>query len=183
LSDPTIKGTKETAVKTRPAAIGKIIREFRNSLGLTQVQFASETGITPTSVYRYEAETNIPNNDILARILQFAVKKQALKAVQNLADVLAGRSAVFFIDGMDETSDTAPLLAAIRRLGLEQQVVIMAAVSMLQESSDKTALRIFTNLVEPWVSKAQEDFGPVSFTSGSSLGKGTVLKRPRKDAS
>jgi transcriptional regulator with XRE-family HTH domain len=180
LRDLIPKANKGPAADPKAASLGLVIRELRNSLGLTQVQFASEVGITPTTVYRYEAGTNTPTNDILASILKFAVGKQALNSVQSLAEELASRSALYLFDGIAQTArGDDPISTAISRLRLEQQSEVMAAVLMLLESSDTTAIRIFKYLVEPWMSRARNEFGPVTPKS-ESLGNPMAGGPPKK---
>jgi transcriptional regulator with XRE-family HTH domain len=158
------------------------IREFRKSVGLTQAQFATAVGITPTTVYRYEAGTNAPTNDVLAKILQFAVKQQSLKAVQIFGKVLGERSGLLFVDGGGHGDGAESAISnAISKLPLERQLEIMAAVLMIEEGSDSTALRMFRNLIEPWLSRAKQEFGSAIVRSDLA-GKGSSIQsRKRQD--
>jgi transcriptional regulator with XRE-family HTH domain len=172
--------SREDRSIARADSIAAEIREFRKSVGLTQAQFANAVGITPTTVYRYEAGTNIPTNDVLAKILQFAVKQQSLKAVQIFGKLLGERSGLLFIDGGSSGGQTESLTnEAISALPLERQLEIMAAVLMIQEGLDSTALRVFKNLVEPWISQAKEAFG-TSIVRAELSGKGSDVGPKKK---
>jgi transcriptional regulator with XRE-family HTH domain len=168
------KEQKESVTDADNAELAAVILDLRKELGLTQVQFAAEVDLTPTSIYRYEAGTNTPTNDILAKMLQLAVKKQSLAGVQNLAEHLAKRTGLSLFGSNPSLSD-APFVRAISGLRLERRILIMAAVMMEKEASDETALRVFEGLVKPWIEKATDTFGPldVSFNAeGTSAKKG-----------
>ena len=155
-----LRPQKESATKADDAELVEAIREFRKELGLTQVQFAAELAMTPTTIYRYEAGTNTPTNDVLAKILQLAVKNQSLAAVQKLAEHLAKRSG-FSMFAPEGGSSSSAFLSAVSNLRLERRILIMAAVLMEKEGTDQTALRVFETLVKPWIAKASETFGPL----------------------
>lgn len=127
-------------------------------MGITQVDFAAELGITPTSVYRYEAGTSIPTSDILAKILQYAVDKQLPKAVQDLSEAIAKRTGLSLLENEHLSSET-PFIRALGTLRLEKRMLVMAAVAMLVDGPDPTESRILEALLAPWVPKAKEQFG------------------------
>jgi len=138
--------------------VAAAIRDLRTELRFTQVQFAAELGITPTSVYRYEAGSSTPTNEILAKILQYAVSRQLLHAVQNFADAFSKRTGLGVFEGED-LGPESPLIGAIGRLRLEQRMLVMALVKMLGEGSDTSGDRIIRILLEPWIEKAKQEFG------------------------
>jgi transcriptional regulator with XRE-family HTH domain len=134
------------------------IRNLRRELGLTQVQFAAELGITPTSVYRYEVGSSVPTSDILVKILQRAVDRQLPTLVQDLTDAIAKRTGLNLFEGEHLSSET-PFIRALSTLRLEKQMLVMAVVSMLLESEDSTDTRVLEALLVPWIPKAKEMFG------------------------
>lgn len=141
-----------------PSALGGAIRALRTEVGITQVDFAAELGITPTSVYRYEAGISIPTSDILAKILQYAVDKQSPQAVQDLSEEIAKRTGLNLLESHHLSSD-APFIRALGTLRLEKRMLVMAAVAMLVSGPDPTETRIFEALLAPWIPKAKEQFG------------------------
>ncbi len=175
------KQQNESEESGSSSSIAAAIRQLRHDLGLTQVQLAVEVGITPTTVYRYEAATNTPTNDILAKILQFAVKKQSLGAVQTLAEILASRTGLNMF-GSDMQSET-PFLRSLASLRLEKRLLIMAALFMLQEDADQTAIRVFEHLVEPWKAKASLEFGSFDIAlsaTSSPKEQGARVSKPKE---
>jgi transcriptional regulator with XRE-family HTH domain len=133
-----------------PAAIAIAIRDLRRELGLTQVQFAAELGITPTTVYRYEAGTGVPTNDTLVKILQYAVTKQVPRTVQTLTDAISQRTGLNLADTEPLTSET-PFVAAIANLRLEKRSLVIALVTMLSADNNETEIRILEALLKPWL--------------------------------
>jgi transcriptional regulator with XRE-family HTH domain len=133
-----------------PAAIAIAIRDLRRELGLTQVQFAAELGITPTTVYRYEAGTGVPTNDTLVKILQYAVTKQVPRTVQTLTDAISQRTGLNLADAEPLTSET-PFVAAIANLRLEKRSLVIALVAMLSAGDNETEVRVLEALLKPWM--------------------------------
>lgn len=48
----------------------KTIRDYREAIGLTQVQLAHEVGVTPSTVYKWEAGKVVPDVIRLRKLAQ-----------------------------------------------------------------------------------------------------------------
>jgi transcriptional regulator with XRE-family HTH domain len=147
--------------ESKSSSLGSAIRELRVQLGLSQFQFASELGITPTSIYRYEAGTSVPNAEVLSRLLQNAVSHQLFDVARDFASAWSDRTGLTFSIQGSQTGKNDPLLEAISRLRPDQQLAVMSFVQMLEHGTDQTADRMIKVLLEPWLERAKQEFGPV----------------------
>jgi DNA-binding transcriptional regulator YiaG len=82
-SSPTEESNRDSsdqattkAQRTPEEELALAIRELRQSLSLTQVQLAAALGITPTSVYRYEAGSSFPDVNTLASFWQIRYRQK-----------------------------------------------------------------------------------------------------------
>jgi transcriptional regulator with XRE-family HTH domain len=145
----------------KSSSLDSAIRELRVQLGLSQFQFASELGITPTSIYRYEAGTSVPNAEVLTRLLQNAVSHQLFDVARHFASAWSDRTGLTFSVEASQTGMNNPLLQAVSRLRPDQQLAVMSFVQMLEHSTDQTTDRMIKVLLEPWLERAKQEFGPV----------------------
>jgi transcriptional regulator with XRE-family HTH domain len=152
----------QSVQRTPEEQLAVAIRELRQSLSLTQVQLAAALGITPTSVYRYEAGSSFPDVNTLARFWQFAVNKKSPAAIPFTAILAAAIPALqpvleppFQVDSAKLGSSREPKLTP------EEELLVMAFVKMLQSSPidplAKIARRVSETLLEPWYEQSKKE--------------------------
>lgn len=168
------------------------IRELRQSLALTQVQLAAALGITPTSIYRYEAGTSFPDLNTLASFWQFAINKGSPATIA-LTAILA--SAIPALQPVLETSfqiDTEKLANTTEtKLTPEEGLLVMAFMKLLKAPSGDPvaamARKLSETLLEPWYEQSRKELSQhiqehfrQAFRSSKPPAKAAQIPAPKK---
>lgn len=154
--------SKTTRQRRAEEQLALAIRELRQSLSLTQVQLASALGMTPTSIYRYEAGSSFPDVNTLASFWQFSIRQGSPAAIAFTA-ILAG--AVPALQPILEASfqiDPESLKSATdSRLTPEEGLLVMAFMKLLHAPSTDPlatmARKISQTLLEPWYQLSKKE--------------------------
>jgi DNA-binding XRE family transcriptional regulator len=153
---------KETRQRTPEEQLAVAIRELRQSLSLTQVQLAMALGMTPTSIYRYEAGSSFPDVNTLALFWQFSITKESPAAIAFTA-ILA--SAVPALQPVLEASfelDPGGLASATEsRLTPQEGLLVMAFMKLLHapptDPVATMARKVSETLLEPWYEQSKKE--------------------------
>jgi DNA-binding XRE family transcriptional regulator len=140
------------------ANLGSTIRNLRRDCKLTQVEFAHALGVTPASVYRYEAGTTSPSTDTLFKLYNMASERSHGPSEHVFHRVMQGRS--FSIPaGMPAASGPALLQAQATQLSDQQLALVLALMRLLSDStqSEKAVYTVLRALVEPYLPQADAD--------------------------
>ncbi|MBV8549749.1 MAG: helix-turn-helix transcriptional regulator [Acidobacteriaceae bacterium] len=148
--------------RTPEEQLAVAIRELRQSLSLTQVQLATALGITPTSIYRYEAGSSFPDVNTLASFWQFAINKGSPAAIAFTA-ILA--SAIPALQPVLENAfqiDAERLASASEtRLTPDEGLLVMAFMKLLHSPPTdplaRMARKVCETLLEPWYEQSKKE--------------------------
>lgn len=158
------KPPKELADPDLDTAVA--IKRLRKDLSLTQLDLAREVEITPTSVYRYEAGTSVPNIETLSRLCDLAREKASPLVSLQFGRLLWARVGPRDKSEVRDAARGLSISQAQELLAPEQRLLAMAFIKMLRESSDATAERVFAVLLEPWIKRVRDD---ASSEAGASI--------------
>jgi transcriptional regulator with XRE-family HTH domain len=138
--------------------LGPTIRNLRRDCKMTQVEFAHALGVTPASVYRYEAGTTSPSTDTLFKLYKLA------------SEHAHGPSEHAFHQIMQERSHSIPALAPANagiallqaqatQLSEQQLALVLALMRLLSDStqSEKAVYTVLRALVESYLPQAIAD--------------------------
>jgi len=140
----------------QPDDFSGAIRKLRRERSLTQVQLANALGIAPTSVYRWEAGSSVPDMPMLVSLWHFALESGSAAATvfSDALTELAGPLKPLF-----ETSSRARqsvIDKTAQTLEPEQQILVMAFIEMVRRGADPVSEKVMRLLLEPWLGSAVE---------------------------
>jgi DNA-binding XRE family transcriptional regulator len=140
-------------------AVASAIKKLRDDLDLTQVQLANSLGITPTSIYRYEAEASTPDAATAAMLWNFALQNGSSSAI-DFSEMLANMIEPLrpFLEAA--SADQEKLLQSTGiQLKPDDRILVMALIKMLQgPAPDQTITKVLSLLLEPWKEQAKAEF-------------------------
>jgi DNA-binding XRE family transcriptional regulator len=138
--------------------LGPTIRNLRRDCKMTQVEFAHALGVTPASVYRYEAGTTSPSTDTLFKLYKMASERAHGPSEHVFHQVMQGRSYSMPV-GAPGDSGPAVLQAQATQLSEQQLVLVLALMRLLSdaEQSEKSIYTVLRAIVEPYLSQADAD--------------------------
>jgi transcriptional regulator with XRE-family HTH domain len=141
-------------------AVASAIRQLRRELGLSQVQLANAIGITPTSIYRYEAGTSGPDAQLLAALWNLAINHKSASATyfsELLGNLLPPLLPLLQAASVAQEAliDSVAIL-----LPLDDRVLVMALIDMLKSKPGDSVLhrRMILLVLEPWLESARAKF-------------------------
>jgi len=140
------------------ADLGAIIRRLRRDSSMTQVEFANALGVTPTSIYRYEAGTTSPSTDTLLKLYNFASERVHGTSERAFHQAIQGRSSPMNSTVIQEYGPT-PLDSYASRLSHQQRILILGLIRLLSDSSaNETAVyTVLRALAAPYLGQAEAD--------------------------
>lgn len=134
-----------------------LIRQLRKQASLTQVDLAHELGLTPTSVFRYEAGRSIPSTDTMLRLLELGAKykfryqrelseriDKRVNAVRKSAEAWQERHVVI---GAKVAAEVSPA----------NQQLVLAFIRFLEHEKDERLLNVAMTLCAPWMEVAMQE--------------------------
>src|ERR1700733_9197058 len=114
------------------ANLGPTIRNLRRDCKLTQVEFAHALGVTPASIYRYEAGSTSPSTDTLFKLYKMASERSHGPSEYVFHQVMQGRSpSMPAIAPAD--SAVALLQAQATQLSEQQLALVLALMRLLSD--------------------------------------------------
>jgi DNA-binding XRE family transcriptional regulator len=138
--------------------LGPTIRNLRRDCKLTQVEFAHALGVTPASVYRYEAGTTSPSTDTLFKLYKMASERSHGPSEHVFHQIMQGRSpSIAAVAPAD--SGAALLQAQATQLSEQQLALVLALMRLLSDStqSEKAVYTVLRALVEPYLPQVDAD--------------------------
>ncbi len=141
--------------------VSSLIKELRREHKLTQVQLAVALGLSPATVYRYEAGTR-PDTSALLSLLKFAEKsgpaavRNALREIVSERIMLPGDSEQARREHPGEASFGRTLTRATAELNDEERLRMLAFISFLRENTDLTAEKMLALLLQPWIEHVKD---------------------------
>jgi transcriptional regulator with XRE-family HTH domain len=152
--------SQEIPLRQTPS-IAEEVRKFRIACGQTQAQFAVTLGLAPTSVYRYEAGTGIPDFPVIKKLLEYAVSKGNGEAQYFFMTLLADRMGLS--KGELDVPREIHEFSALRHVRFQgqaissQEYLYMAALLLyLRSVKDETTSRVLDALLGPWLTKTKD---------------------------
>ena len=162
-------------------SIAEEVRKFRVACGQTQAQFAVTLGLAPTSIYRYESGTGIPDFPVIKKLLEYAVSKGNGDAQYFFMTLLADRMGLS--KGELEIPREIHEFSALRHVRFQGQAISsqeylqMAALLLyLRSVKDETTSRVVDALLEPWLAKAKDLLSHRATNEHSSTATGKSAK-------
>ena len=150
------------------STIADLIKQLRRHQKLTQVQLAHEVGLSPATIYRYESGAR-PDTASLLVFANLAEKTGSTALANAFRQILAGRMessvpSVLHQSSADGQNSPAESFAGIvartaDQLHDSQKLQVLAFLVMLRENTDATAEKMLGLLLDPWVSRAKDEFG------------------------
>jgi transcriptional regulator with XRE-family HTH domain len=156
--------------------VPNLIKRIRHVTGMTQVELANELGITPTSVYRYEAGTSKPNISVLRGLLAYAAQKPDLADERGVLDEIVEKRNRGLSDdkAMYDAYFATPNLRS--RLPLQRPFLNVNVLASLSDSEhnileaalavyrgrDAAAKRMLEALLNPWLPQTVQETPPPS---------------------
>ena len=156
------------------------IRSLRQELRLTQAELATELGITPSSIYRYEtgarpdtqavlllasyAQSHSGNPELIqifSKELGSRADSKALTAAFKTLANARNKLTETLLPAKEERARDPLWNEALQALGglkHEDLRMALAFINLLQESTDETTHKVLAVLVRPWLIRVNRRF-------------------------